>query len=81
MDIDGLVLMHQVISSHSALQKHYPLPDPAKNFWAFTRQRMDLPVRLSLAMLNIARWYALRTSSSLTTSLMRFQRSAWSSHW
>ena len=38
-------------------------------------------MRLSRAMLNMARWYALRTSSSLTTSLMRFQRSCCSSHW
>merc|ERR1719412_1315941 len=27
------------------------------------------------------RWYAFLTSSSLTTSLIRFQRSGWSSHW
>lgn len=42
---------------------------------------MHIPMRFSLAIENIARWYALRTSSSLTTSLIRFHLSGWSSHW
>merc|ERR1719427_1289747 len=38
-------------------------------------------VLLRRAMLSMLRWYAFLTSSSLTTSLIRFQRSGWSSHW
>jgi hypothetical protein len=41
----------------------------------------DLPILFSLAIESIDRWYALRTSSSETTNLIRFHLSGWSSHW
>ena len=57
------------------------LPSCTERRWRKKLKDSHVPVLFSRAMLSIAIRYARRTSSSLTTTLMRFHWSGTSSHW